>query len=168
MVYKENFLELNVVNEAISSYIKEVNTISLFNFNIEKITFSEFFENKMLVIQVIKKGLPYKLFNIIRDLIPFTDDDWATYLSISKKSLQRYSNDKEYLFKPIHTEKIIELAEVTNFGKQVFNTTDQFYLWLYTPSYVFNNLKPVELLNDSYGKDLVMEELNRIEYGIFA
>lgn len=166
MNYKENTSNFNTVNEAVSNYAISLDTNSIFNY--KNNSFSEFFDNKMLVIQVIKKGLPYKIFNIIKNSIPFTEDDWAKYLNISKKSLQRYSNDKTFLFKPIHTEKIIELTEVTNLGREVFNSTEQFYLWLNTPSFIFNNLKPAELLQDSYGKELVMEELSRIEHGIFA
>jgi putative toxin-antitoxin system antitoxin component (TIGR02293 family) len=168
MDYKETTSDFNVVNEAMSAYATSLNTSFIFNFNKDSNSFSDFFDNKMLVIQVIKKGLPYKIFNAIKNIIPFTEDDWASYLNISKKSLQRYSNDKNHVFKPIHTEKIIELAEVTSFGKDVFDSTEQFYLWLNTPSFIFNNLKPSELLLDSYGKELVMEELSRIEHGIFA
>jgi putative toxin-antitoxin system antitoxin component (TIGR02293 family) len=168
MNYKENTSDFNVVNEAISNYANSLNIASIFNFNKETNSFSDFFDNKMLVIQVIKKGLPYNIFNAIKKIIPFTEDDWASYLNISKKSLQRYSNDKNHLFKPIHTEKIIELAEVTSFGKDVFDSSEQFYLWLNTPLFIFNNLKPSELLQDSYGKELVIEELSRIEHGIFA
>ncbi|MGY8909742.1 MAG: antitoxin Xre-like helix-turn-helix domain-containing protein, partial [Flavobacteriales bacterium] len=141
MDYKKNTSDFTVVNEAINSYVTNFNTASIFNFNIENNSFSDFFDNKMLIIQVIKKGLPYKIFNAIKKIIPFTEDEWANYLNISKKSLQRYSNDKNHLFKPIHTEKIIELAEVTNFGKDVFDSTEQFYLWLHTPLFFFNNLK---------------------------
>ena len=50
----------------------------------------------------------------------------------------------------------------------MFDSTEQFYLWLNTPSYALGNLKPAELLKDSYGKELVMGELNRIEQGIFV
>ncbi len=164
MDYKENSSDFTIVNEAISSYVLN----SPFSFNKENITFSEFFDNKMLIIQVIKSGLPFKIFNAIKSIIPFTEEDWANYLNISTKSLQRYSNDANFVFKPIHTEKIIEIAEVNNLGKEVFNSTEQFYLWLNTPSYALNNLKPAELIKDSYGKELVMEELNRIEHGIFA
>jgi putative toxin-antitoxin system antitoxin component (TIGR02293 family) len=164
MIYNETNSDVNIANEVVSNYILD----SGFSFTKEKITLSAFFENKMLVIQVIKQGLPYKVFNAIKNIIPFTEDEWANYLNISKKSLQRYSNDAAFLFKPIHTEKIIELAEVTSFGKEVFDSTEQFYTWLNTPSFVFNKLKPAELLKDSYGKELVMEELNRIEHGIFA
>jgi putative toxin-antitoxin system antitoxin component (TIGR02293 family) len=162
--YQENTSDITIVNEAVSNFLQK----SGFSFSQEKITFADFFQNKMLIIQVIRQGLPYKIFNIIKNISPFTEDDWAEYLNISKKSLQRYSNDSSFLFKPIHTEKIIELAEVTNFGKEVFDSTQQFYLWLNTPSFALNNLKPAELISDSYGKELVMAELNRIEHGVFA
>ena len=122
----------------------------------------------MLIIHAIRKGLPYDLFTKIKELTPFTEDDWADYLNLSKKTLQRHSNETDYYFKPIHTEKIIELAEVTNYGKEVFDSKEQFYLWLNTPSFALGDLKPAELLKDSYGKEMVMAELNRIENGIFV
>ena len=130
--------------------------------------YSGFFEDKLLLTNTIRRGLPYDLFIKIKSFIPFTEDDWADYLNISKKTLQRHKKESNYRFKPIHTEKIIELAEVTHFGLKVFDSSEKFYLWLNTPSYALGNTKPAELLKDSYGKELVMAELNRIEHGIFA
>jgi putative toxin-antitoxin system antitoxin component (TIGR02293 family) len=165
---KKHLTDLTAVNKAIRIYVRNIDKSSRFKIKSKKITYSDFFENKMLIIHAIRKGLPYKLFNKIKDITPFTEDDWAEYLNISKKTLHRHSSDANYFFKPIHSEKIIELAEVTNYGKEVFDSTEQFYLWLNTPSYALGNLKPAELLKDSYGKELVMSELNRIEQGIFA
>ena len=165
---KKQNASLTAVNKAINVYIRRIDKSSGVKVKTEDIAYSDFFENKMLIIRAIRKGLPYKLFNKIKDITPFSEDDWAEYLNLSKKTLQRHRNDADYHFKPIHTEKIIELAEVTNFGKDVFDTTEQFYLWLNTPSFALGNLKPAELLKDSYGKELVMAELNRIDHGIFA
>lgn len=165
---KQYSIDLLAIDKAIRVYVKEINKSSPLKIKSEEITYSEFFENKMLIIQAIRKGLPYKLFRKIKNITPFTEDDWSEYLNVSKKTLDRHSNEANYLFKPIHSEKIIELAEVTNFGNAVFDDTQQFYLWLNTPSYALGNLKPAELLKDSYGKDLVMAELNRIDQGIFA
>jgi putative toxin-antitoxin system antitoxin component (TIGR02293 family) len=165
---KKQNANLTAVNKAINVYIRRIDKSSGVKVKTEDIAYSDFFENKMLIIRAIRKGLPYKLFNKIKDITPFSEDDWAEYLNLSKKTLQRHRNDADYHFKPIHTEKIIELAEVTNFGKDVFDTTEQFYLWLNTPSFALGNLKPAELLKDSYGKELVMAELNRIDHGIFA
>lgn len=165
---KKHTADLTALNKAIRVYIQKIDKKSSFKIKTEELTYSDFFENKMLIIRAIREGLPYKLFNKIKEVTPFTEDDWAEYLNLSKKTLLRHRNDANYFFKPIHTEKIIELAEVTNFGKEVFDSTEQFYLWLNTPSYALGNLKPAELLKDSYGKELVMGELNRIDQGIFA
>ncbi len=165
--YKTNSTKLKAVHEALVSYVQEIDSFSQDNFG-TKLNYSNFFEDKMLIIQAIKQGIPYSLFSEIKQITPFTEDDWAKYLNVSKKTLQRHSNEEDYIFKSIHTEKIIELAEVTHFGNTIFDTQEQFYLWLNTPSYALGNLKPAELLNDSYGKELVVAELNRIEHGIFA
>ncbi len=132
------------------------------------LTFEQFFNNKFLIIQTIRKGITYRFFEQLKALLPFTDVDWADYLNLSLKTLQRHKKDKDFHFKPIHTEKIIELAEVTHYGREVFGTLDKFHLWLKTPSYALGNMTPADLLHDSYGKDLVLAELNRITHGIFA
>lgn len=165
---QDNSASLTLVNKAINKYAKSVTESSKLSLRDKNITYSEFFQDKMLIIHAIRKGLPYSLFNEIQKITPFSENDWAEFLNISVKTLQRHKKEEDYYFKPIHTEKIIELAEVTQFGKEVFDSADQFYSWLNTPSYALGNLKPAELLKDSYGKELVMGELNRIDHGIFA
>ena len=165
---KKEDAALRVVNEAFAGYVKKIDKSIRFKVNSEEITYSDFFENKMLISHAIRQGLPYTLFNQIKKITPFTEEEWADYLNVSKKTLYRHQNDANYLFKPIHTEKIIELAEVTKYGKEVFDSTEQFYSWLNTPSHALGQLKPAELLKDSYGKEMVMAELNRIDHGIFV
>ncbi len=160
--------DLMEVNEAIGLYMRQIKLSSSMGSQLEQLTFADFFEDKMTIIRAIRKGIPYTLFTKIKEFTPFSEDDWADYLSLSKKTLQRHSTEKDYYFKPIHSEKIIELAEVTNYGLDVFGSLPKFYAWLNTPSYALDNLNPSELLKDSYGKELVMAELNRIDHGIFA
>ena len=70
--------------------------------------------------------------------------------------------------KGTQSEKIIEVAEVTNVGLDVFGDMEKCELWLDTPNFSLGNLKPLELLSDSYGKEMVISELTRINYGILA
>jgi len=132
------------------------------------ITYNTFFTNKLLLVLSIREGIPFFLFSAIRRHTPFTDIDWANFLNISTKSLQRYKVEKDFVFKPIHSEKIIELAEVTQLGETVFGGQEPFYNWLNRTNYALGNMKPLDLLKDSYGKDLVINELNRIDQGIFV
>lgn len=133
-----------------------------------RITYEEFLSDKMLIIAAIRMGIPYKLFELIKDSTPFTENDWANFLDISSKSLQRYRSSAGHHFKPIHSEKIIEMAEVTKVGLDVFGDMEKLKLWLNTPVYALGKMKPIELLKDSYGKELVISELIRINHGILV
>lgn len=133
----------------------------------KKTTYSDFLSNPMQISQTIRSGIPYKLFSTIYDYTPFTEKDWAAFLDISTKSLQRYKQSN-HQFKPIHTEKIIEMSEVTHAGLEFFKSNEKFRLWLDTPNFALGNLRPLELLKDSYGKEMVMAEITRLSHGIFA
>ena len=129
--------------------------------------FQEFLNNKMLLVFAIRKGLPYSIFSLIQDNTPFNLNEWSEFLNISNKSLQRYKA-KNSIFKPLYTEKIFELAEVVNKGVDVFGDVEKLKQWLETENYALGNLKPIELLKDSYGKELVLSELTRIDHGILV
>ncbi len=134
----------------------------------KQITYEGFLKDKMLIIDVIRAGIPYSLFDLIQDYAPFTETDWAGFLDISTKSLQRYRAAPMHHFKPIHSEKIIEMAEVAKVGLDVFGSLEKLKLWLHTPNFALGKLKPIELLRDSYGKELVISELTRINHGILV
>lgn len=131
------------------------------------VTYSGFIADKMLIIEAIREGIPYSLFDLIQHYTPFTEKDWASLLNISTKSLQRYKQSSKQ-FKPNQSEKIIEMAEVTTIGLDVFGDINKFKLWLDTPNFALGNLKPMDLIKDSYGKELVISELTRINYGILV
>jgi len=133
----------------------------------KQFSFKEFLADKMMLIATIRAGIPWSLFELIQKITPFSEQEWAEFLNISTKSLQRYKQDARS-FKSIHSEKIIEMAEVTEVGKDVFGGLEKFNLWLNTPNFALGKLKPKELLRDSYGKELIMIELHNINHGILA
>lgn len=126
------------------------------------------FKNRYQLSQIIQSGLSIDFFEQLLTCLPFKEEDWSRYLDLSAKSFQRYRKVRDFVFKPIHSEKILELTEVMTFGLEVFENKEDFEDWLQTTSVVFNNKKPAHFLFDSYGKELVMAELNRIEHGIFV
>ena len=126
-----------------------------------------FSQDKWSLSQLIRSGLPYSFFDSIQLISPFTLGDWAQLLNISYKSMLRYKQDR-LPFKSLHSEKIIEIAEVTTLGLRVFGDEVKFKRWLDQPSLALGGVSPRTLLSNSYGKDLVMQELTAIEYGVFA
>ncbi len=156
------------LDKKITSFLRDARLQEFKNESKLNVSYNDFLANKMLIIAAIRAGIPYSLFNLIQLYTPFSDNDWADFLDISTKSLMRYKTSNDHHFKSIHSEKIIEMAEVTKVGLDVFGDMEKLKLWLNTPSFALGKLKPIELLKDSYGKELVISELIRINHGILV
>lgn len=124
-------------------------------------------DDKFVLIAQIKKGFSYLTFSNISDALPYTLEEWGSLLGLSLKSMHRYKSENR-TFKPLQSEKIMEIAEVSILGQEVFGDQEKFTLWFGRPSQALGGLSPKELVADSYGKQLVIDELQRIEHGIFA
>ena len=159
---------LNQINEAAAIYVAQVPAYLRQGSLDKNFSFADFLNHKLLVVHSIRSGITFSLFSEITKITPFSDEDWAEILNISTKSLQRYRAEENFRFKPIHSEKIIEIAEVALLGNTVFDTSSKFYMWLSIPLFAMGSMKPIELLKDSYGKEMVLNELHRIDQGIFV
>lgn len=60
------------------------------------------------------------------------------------------------------------MDEITSLGLEVFGNVEKFQYWFSCPIPVFNNLKPAELADSSTGRQMIVDELTRINHGIFA
>jgi putative toxin-antitoxin system antitoxin component (TIGR02293 family) len=161
-------LRIDLVEEEMATYVTSLPRYSRLTTLQKGIPLRSFFADRMMVVDVIRKGIPNSLFMSIKDMAPFSDQEWSDFLDISLKSLQRYKKESAHVFRPIHSEKIVELAEVTSVGLDVFDTSEDFATWLNSPCHALGNIRPMELLRDSYGKELVLSELHRIDQGVFV
>lgn len=156
------------LNEALAVYSKQFGLLHpTMTFPVE-LTFDELLADKLLMVQCIRTGIPFHLFEKIKPITPFSEMDWAAILDLSTKSLQRYKSEDGFFFKPAHTEKILEMAELTTVGLEVFGSMEVFKNWLNTSCFALGKLKPMELLLDSFGSNLILDELIRIDHGIFV
>jgi putative toxin-antitoxin system antitoxin component (TIGR02293 family) len=126
----------------------------------------ELLSNKISVLDAIEEGLPYDSFKLISENTPFPEKFWADALGLSTKSLDRYKKLRKR-FKPLQSEKILEVAETYNLGQSVFNDDEKLSLWLNTPNFALGSKKPIDLIKTSYGKEMVITELTNIDQGIF-
>ena len=156
----------NKENQALRVYAKTLlNPKSAKSSNI---CYPIFLHDKLLLAYAVKKGVTMALFKEIKNNSPFDDQEWSVFLNINLRTLQRYKKNSNHIFKPIQSEKVFELAEVVHKGCEVFDSPEDFTLWLRSPSAALCNEVPINLLDTSYGKDLVLSELNNIEYGLFV
>ncbi|HRE40369.1 MAG TPA: DUF2384 domain-containing protein [Ignavibacteria bacterium] len=157
-IYSELDKEIDIlVNETGTIFYKKSN---------KKIKFKDIFKNKTELRYIISIGVSYSFYRALKKFAPFNEEEWAEFLDISSKSIQRLKNDDKK-FKPIYTEKIMEIAEIVSIGRELFGNFKKFKIWLETPNFAFGNIKPKELLTDSYGIEMLKTELVNSEQGIF-
>lgn len=90
----------------------------------------------------------------------------SKYLNLSYRSLQRRAND--YIFDTRTSEQILRLSQLYTRGVEVFDgDADDFKMWLNTLSKPLGDIKPIEMLGNGFGIELVLEQLERMEYGIY-
>ncbi len=123
--------------------------------------------NAYSLINAIKEGIRFSFFEKLAKNIPFTLREWASYLHLSERSLQRFKKEKG-TFNTVSSEKIIEITMLNKYGIDVFNDQDKFNVWLLTKNVALGGIKPKDLLDSSFGIQLLKDELTRIEHGILA
>lgn len=124
-------------------------------------------KNAYSLINAIKEGIRFSFFEKLAKNIPFTLREWASYLHLSERSLQRFKKEKG-TFNTVSSEKIIEITMLNKYGIEVFGDQDKFNVWLITKNVALGGIKPKDLLDSSFGIQLLKDELTRIEHGILA
>ena len=121
-----DFQHINMVAEEMATYVTSLPRYSRYP-TLKGVPLTRFFSDRMMVVDVIRQGIPTSLFMSIKEMAPFSDQEWSDFLDISLKSLQRYKKESHYVFRSIHSEKIIELMEVTAVGLEVFDKGEDLY-----------------------------------------
>lgn len=124
-------------------------------------------EDTIELINLSRKGIKYQLFQSIVTTGTFTIKDWSSFLHITERTLQRYKKEKK-TFEPIHSERILEIAQLQRRGIDVFSNIENFTQWMNSKNIALGGIKPKELLDNSFGISMLNDELTRIEYGILA
>ncbi len=128
----------------------------------------EFVDGDMVQLAgMARAGLSYNYFSTLSDRIHIQMAEWADYLHISERTIQRYKKEGK-TFDPIYSEKIIQVELLYKRGVDVFGNDENFYSWMGTKSIALGGVRPKDLLDTSFGISMVYDELGRIEYGIFA
>lgn len=117
-------------------------------------------------LRVLKKGLHRNSINSFIKHSSLTLKQVAKLIHVSERTLQRYSSDRTMDINS--SERLIELTRLFHKGINVFNEREKFIIWLDRPNKSLANSKPIDLMETSIGIDLVMDELLRIEHGVFS
>lgn len=119
------------------------------------------------LISVIRKGISFKDFQRINEQLPFSMQEWSIFLCLSERTIQRYQKEGKTFDQPT-SEKIIEILLLYRYGLQVFLDKTKFNLWLITQNLALGGDNPKKLLDNTFGINLLKDELFRIEQGLLA
>ncbi len=123
-------------------------------------------DNELGLVELTRKGVLKKSVQNLANFASVSMKEIATLLPISERSLQRYS-DMDRLKSGI-SEHILIITKVMLRAEKVLGSAEKLKHWLNTPSIGLGQRTPLSLLDTSFGAQLVMDELGRLEYGVFA
>lgn len=109
----------------------------------------------------------YKKLKKIADQVPFTQSEWADMLHLSERTLQRYAKNNSS-FEGIYTDRILLLQEMIGLGLETFVQADAFYRWLKKEKKVLGQTLNFESLYSDRGIQEVIDQLGRIQYGVYT
>jgi putative toxin-antitoxin system antitoxin component (TIGR02293 family) len=113
-----------------------------------------------------EKGLTKASLSRLAEYLRLTSAQMARLLPVTARTLQRYT--KKRPLSPVVSGHMLEIAGVAVRGVEVFGEKDVFLTWMSRPSVALGNRKPLDLLSSPLGIDLVLDELGRIEHGVFS
>jgi len=111
-------------------------------------------------------NFPYRKFEKIAALVPFTQKEWANILHLSERTLQRYSKDNSS-FEGIYVDRILQIEQMIELGLETFTDATAFYRWLHREKKVLGHLLNFESLYSTQGLQDVIDEIGRIQYGVY-
>ncbi len=118
------------------------------------------------LISLIKSGITRKSLDDLIFATGLTLSEMADCMHLSERTLRNYTPSTH--LGPDPSERAIEIALLYERGKEVFGTLDSFKKYMDTTVLALSNSKPKSFLDTSVGINFLMEELGRIQQGIFS
>lgn len=109
----------------------------------------------------------YKKFDKLTRLVPFTQKEWANILDLSERTLQRYAHDNKG-FEGIYTDRLLHIDQLIEKGLETFDSADAFYTWLKKEKPVLGQQLGFEALYTTRGIQELLNQLLRIQYGVYT
>jgi putative toxin-antitoxin system antitoxin component (TIGR02293 family) len=117
-------------------------------------------------IKKIRSGLPCSAVSTLASKIDVPQKDVAAWLHTTTRTIQRNIEANTPLGLDL-SDRVAQLIRVYCRCRDVFRDEKKVSVWLKTPNYALGNVSPVSLLDTIPGMEIVLDELGRIEHGVF-
>jgi len=123
-------------------------------------------KNENDFIGIIRTGIPKQAMTHLMQIADISLTEMAAIIHTSDRTLRRYTPQQK--LSQDQSERMVEMARLYGRGEEVLGSMDKFREWMDTSLLPFGNKKPKAFLDTSLGIAMIMNELGRIEHGIFA
>ena len=118
------------------------------------------------LMEITRQGLTREAVDLIADVLDLSIGELTKYLHVSERTLQRYKPDQELSAEL--SDRLVQLAKVYAKAVDVFEDEQIAVKWLKQPNRALGDTIPMEYLDNSSGIEIILDELIRIEHGVFA
>lgn len=113
-----------------------------------------------------RTGIPkHMLYSIVKE-INMSLKELCGYINLSPRSVQLKKPQEKLPFDP--SEKALLIARLYSKGFEVFGEKEKFMRWMENENYVLGGMKPKEYLGSYTGIEILLNEINAIDYGFVA
>ena len=117
-------------------------------------------------IELSRKGLTVNQLYDILDYTNISIKELPKIISLSARQINRYT--KEKVLRTDISAQLIQIVELYNKGYEIFKEEDKFQTWMNRKIRGLGNVEPKKLLDTTFGIQLIIDELGRLEHGIIS
>jgi putative toxin-antitoxin system antitoxin component (TIGR02293 family) len=117
-------------------------------------------------LNLVKRGVTRQSINNLMDATGLSLSEMASYMHMTERTLRNYSADTRLGSEP--SERALEIATLYEKGKEVFGNLAAFKEYMDSTIPALGYRKPKEYLDTSMGIAYLMDELGRIQHGVFS
>ncbi len=118
------------------------------------------------LISLTREGIKKSTLNSLSVHLGISMETMSRLLHTSHRNIQR--KHEEELLDTLKTEKVLELAAFAQRGIEVIGNKAGFIEWLHSPLLSLGNKMPVDFLDTSFGIQVVLKILGRLEHGVYS
>lgn len=119
------------------------------------------------LIEVIREGLPAQAISHVVAASGLSEEEIFKALRIAKRTAARRKASDSRL-KASESELIYRFSKVMVTATEVLGTRDKARQWVLTENIALAGNRPIDLLDTGIGFGDVMDELQRIEHGVYS
>lgn len=118
------------------------------------------------LINLIKSGVTRQSLDDLMEVTGLSLSDLAASMHMTERTLRNYTPQTR--LGPEPSERAIEIGKLYEKGKETFGSLESFRKYMNTEVYALGGRKPKDFIDTSVGIEFLMDELGRVQHGVFA